>query len=85
MNAIPCPAHQVPRQMFGMPEHKVTLIRAQADALMAHASMLESFRRVCADTNNSYGEEAWKHLAGQARLQAELLYTRANILESYSK
>lgn len=85
MNAIPCPAHRIHSQMFSIPEHKVALIRAQADALLSHASTLESYRRACADTNNSYGEEAWKHLAGQARLQAELLYTRANIIESCSK
>ncbi|ANA14191.1 hypothetical protein [Acetobacter oryzifermentans] len=85
MNAIPCPAHRIPCQIFNVPKHKIILIRAQADALLAHAHSLESFRRACADSNNSYGAEAWAYLAGQARLQAELLYTRANIIESYIK
>ncbi|WP_035367727.1 hypothetical protein [Acetobacter pasteurianus] len=85
MNAIPCPAHLSAFKTAQSIHRRAALIRVQADALMSHSIVLETYHRACRASENHYGAESWRKLAHHAREEAELLYTRANILESYIK
>lgn len=85
MNASLCPALLSASKTIKSARQRAELIRIQADALMSHAGVLETYHRACAASENHYGAESWRRVAHHTREEAELLYTRASIIESYIK